>query len=142
MFTGKSDQLFTKSKKLIPGGVNSPVRAFKSVGRNPLFIKSANGSHIMDVDGNTFIDYVCSWGPGILGHAHPQVIEAVKEACNNGLTFGAPTENEYIIADMIHDAMPSMEKVRLVNSGTEATMSAIRTASGYTGRDYIIKFSL
>ena len=140
MFTGKSDQLFTKSKKLIPGGVNSPVRAFKSVGRNPLFIKSANGSHIMDVDGNTFIDYVCSWGPGILGHAHPQVIEAVKEACNNGLTFGAPTENEYIIADMIHDAMPSMEKVRLVNSGTEATMSAIRTARGYTGRDYIIKF--
>lgn len=140
MFTGKSDQLFEKSKKLIPGGVNSPVRAFKSVERNPLFIKSANGSHIMDVDGNTFIDYVCSWGPGILGHAHPQVIEAVKEACHHGLTFGAPTENEYILAQMIHEAMPSIEKVRLVNSGTEATMSAIRTARGYTGRDYIIKF--
>lgn len=140
MFTGKSDQLFTKSKELIPGGVNSPVRAFKSVGRNPLFIKNAYGSHITDIDDNRFIDYVCSWGPGILGHAHPQVIEAVKEACNNGLTFGAPTENEYILADMLHEAMPSIEKVRLVNSGTEATMSAIRTARGYTGRDYIIKF--
>lgn len=140
MFTGKSDQLFTQSKKLIPGGVNSPVRAFQSVGRNPLFIQSASGSHITDVDGNTFIDYVCSWGPGILGHAHPQVIEAVKEACQHGLTFGAPTEKEYILAEMIHEAMPSIEKVRLVSSGTEATMSAIRTARGYTGRDYIIKF--
>lgn len=136
----KSEKLFAQSKQVIPGGVNSPVRAFQAVGRTPLFIKSAAGSHITDVDGNTYIDYVCSWGPGILGHAHPQVIEAVQRACADGLTFGAPTEKEYILAEMIREAMPSMDKVRLVNSGTEATMSAIRTARGYTGRDYIIKF--
>lgn len=136
----KSEKLFSQSKQVIPGGVNSPVRAFQAVGRTPLFIKSAGGSYITDVDGNTYIDYVCSWGPGILGHAHPQVIEAVQKACLDGLTFGAPTEKEYILAEMIRQAMPSMDKVRLVNSGTEATMSAIRTARGYTGRDYIIKF--
>ena len=140
MNTKRSEELFAKSLEKIPGGVNSPVRAFRAVGRNPLFIHHAEGSHITDVDGNTFIDYVCSWGPGILGHAHPQVIGAVKEACERGLTYGAPTENELILADMICEAMPSVEKVRLVSSGTEAVMSAIRTARGYTGRDYIIKF--
>lgn len=135
-----SKVLFEKSLEKIPGGVNSPVRAFGSVGGSPLFIKSANADHIYDVDGNEFIDYVCSWGPGILGHAHPQVIEAVKKACVDGLTFGAPTKKELELAEFITDAMPSIEKVRLVNSGTEATMSAIRTARGYTGRDMIIKF--
>lgn len=135
-----SKVLFEKSLEKIPGGVNSPVRAFCSVGGSPLFIKSANADRIYDVDGNEFIDYVCSWGPGILGHAHPQVIEAVKKACVDGLTFGAPTKKELELAELITDAMPSIEKVRLVNSGTEATMSAIRTARGYTGRDMIIKF--
>lgn len=137
---GNSKVLFEKSLEKIPGGVNSPVRAFGSVGGSPLFIKSANADRIYDVDGNEFIDYVCSWGPGILGHAHPQVIEAVKKACVDGLTFGAPTKKELELAELITDAMPSIEKVRLVNSGTEATMSAIRTARGYTGRDMIIKF--
>lgn len=140
MLTEKSRELFNKSKTAIPGGVNSPVRAFKAVGRTPLFIKSAFGSRIADVDDNIYIDYVCSWGPGILGHANSRVIEEVRKACLDGLTFGAPTEKEYILAEMIKEAMPSIEKVRLVNSGTEATMSAIRTARGYTGRDYIIKF--
>ncbi len=135
-----SKVLFEKSLEKIPGGVNSPVRAFGSVGGSPLFIKSANADRIYDVDGNEFIDYVCSWGPGILGHAHPQVIEAVKKACVDGLTFGAPTKKELELAELITDAMPSIEEVRLVNSGTEATMSAIRTARGYTGRDMIIKF--
>lgn len=135
-----SKVLFEKSLEKIPGGVNSPVRAFGSVGGSPIFIKSANADRIYDVDGNEFIDYVCSWGPGILGHAHPQVIEAVKKACVDGLTFGAPTKKELELAELITDAMPSIEKVRLVNSGTEATMSAIRTARGYTGRDMIIKF--
>ena len=135
-----SKVLFEKSLEKIPGGVNSPVRAFGSVGGSPLFIKSANADRIYDVDGNEFIDYVCSWGPGILGHAYPQVIEAVKKACVDGLTFGAPTKKELELAELITDAMPSIEKVRLVNSGTEATMSAIRTARGYTGRDMIIKF--
>ncbi len=135
-----SKVLFEKSLEKIPGGVNSPVRAFCSVGGSPLFIKSAKADRIYDVDGNEFIDYVCSWGPGILGHAHPQVIEAVQRACVDGLTFGAPTEKELELAELITDAMPSIEKVRLVNSGTEATMSAIRTARGYTGRDMIIKF--
>lgn len=140
MLEEKSRELFNKSKTVIPGGVNSPVRAFKSVGRTPLFIKSAFGSRIADVDDNIYIDYVCSWGPGILGHTNPRVIEEVRKACLDGLTFGAPTEKEYVLAEMIKEAMPSIEKVRLVNSGTEATMSAIRTARGYTGRDYIIKF--
>lgn len=140
MKTERSQQLFEMSLEKIPGGVNSPVRAFRSVGRTPLFIDHGKGSRIVDVDGNEYIDYVCSWGPGILGHAHPQVIETVKKACEKGLTYGAPTENELILADMICDALPSVEKVRLVSSGTEAVMSAIRTARGYTGRDYIIKF--
>lgn len=140
MKTEQSAQLFEASRQLIPGGVNSPVRAFGSVGRTPLFIDHAKGSRIADVDGNEFIDYVCSWGPGILGHAHPQVIEAVKKACADGLTYGAPTKKELVLAEMISEAMPSVEKVRLVSSGTEAVMSAIRVARGYTGRDLIMKF--
>ncbi|MCI8372054.1 MAG: glutamate-1-semialdehyde 2,1-aminomutase [Lachnospiraceae bacterium] len=136
----ESEELFNLSQQVIPGGVNSPVRAFRAVGRNPLFIKRAQGSHITDEDDNTYIDYVGSWGPAILGHAHPQVIESVQRACRDGLTFGAPTRKEYLLAEMICEAMPSIEKVRLVNSGTEAVMSAIRTARGYTGREYIIKF--
>lgn len=136
----KSDRLFEESKKYMPGGVNSPVRAFYAVHRNPVFIDSAKGSKIYDVDGNEYLDYVCSWGPGILGHARVEVIEAVQKACEKGLTFGAPTENEYILAELVQGLMPSMEMLRLVNSGTEAVMSAIRAARGYTGRDKIIKF--
>lgn len=135
-----SEQLFEQSKTVIPGGVNSPVRAFLAVNRNPVFIDHAKGSHIYDVDGNDYIDFVCSWGPGILGHAHEEVIEAVQKAVKDGLTFGAPTKKEYILADMIHEAVPSMELVRMVSSGTEAVMSAIRVARGYTKRDMIVKF--
>lgn len=137
----KSEDLFKNSMKIMPGGVNSPVRAFRAVNQNPVFIERAKGSKIYDVDGNEYIDYVCSWGPGILGHARGRVIDAVKEACNNGLTFGAPTEKEYILASLIQEFMPSMEMLRLVNSGTEAVMSAIRAARGYTGREKIIKFA-
>lgn len=140
MNTAKSKELFEKSLRVIPGGVNSPVRAYRAVGRTPLFIDRAAGDRIFDADGNEYIDYVCSWGPGILGHAHPQVIEAVQKACEKGLTYGAPTEKELILAQMITEAMPAVEEVRLVNSGTEAVMSAIRAARGYTGRDLIIKF--
>lgn len=136
----KSDILFEKSKRMMPGGVNSPVRAFYAVKRNPLFIDHAKGSKIFDVDGKEYIDYVCSWGPGILGHADDRVIEAVKEACEKGLTFGAPTEKEYILAELVQRMMPSMEMLRLVNSGTEAVMSAIRAARGFTGKDKIVKF--
>lgn len=136
----RSGELFERAKKRIPGGVNSPVRAFGSVGRTPRFIRSAKGDRITDVDGNEMIDYVCSWGPGILGHAHPQVIAKVKEACEAGLTYGAPTEREVELAELIGELIPSMEVSRLVSSGTEAVMSAIRTARGYTGRNKIIKF--
>lgn len=136
----KSKELFAKAKTLMPGGVNSPVRSFKSVGREPIFMKSAKGSHIYDVDGNEYIDYVCSWGPSILGHAHPQVIKKVKSACNDGLTFGTCIEKEIKLAELITEAIPSMQMIRLVSSGTEATMSAIRLARGYTKRDKIIKF--
>jgi glutamate-1-semialdehyde 2,1-aminomutase len=136
----KSKELFAKAKALMPGGVNSPVRSFKSVGREPIYMQSAKGSHIYDVDGNDYIDYVCSWGPGILGHAHPQVISKVKSACDDGLTFGTCIEKEIRIAELITEAIPSMEMVRLVSSGTEATMSAIRLARGYTHRDKIVKF--
>lgn len=136
----QSDNLFEKSKEIMPGGVNSPVRAFQAVSRNPLFIHHAKGSKIYDADGNEYIDYVCSWGPGILGHAAEQVVKAVQKACENGLTFGAPTEKEYILAKMIQERMPSMEMLRLVNSGTEAVMSAVRAARGFTGRDKIVKF--
>ncbi len=136
----RSRLLYDKAVKLMPGGVNSPVRAFGSVGMKPLFIDRAKGSRIYDVDGNEYIDYVCSWGPCILGHGHPNVIAAVKDACDRGLTYGAPTEKEVILAEMIRELMPSMEMIRLVNSGTEAVMSAVRAARGYTGRDMIIKF--
>jgi glutamate-1-semialdehyde 2,1-aminomutase len=137
----RSSALFQQAKIAIPGGVNSPVRAFKSVGADPLFIKKAAGSTICDEDGNTFVDYVGSWGPMILGHCHPQVIEAVKRTMDNGASFGAPTEQETILATMVIEAVPSIEMVRMVSSGTEATMSAIRLARGYTGRDNILKFS-
>ena len=140
MKTSKSTKLFQKAQKLIPGGVNSPVRAFKSVGINPLFIGKARGSHLWDVDGNKYIDYVGSWGPMILGHAHPRIVRAVQQAAKDGTSFGAPTEREVKIAELISKIMPSMEMVRMVNSGTEATMSAIRLARAYTGRDKIIKF--
>ncbi len=136
----KSKNLYAKAKNLIPGGVNSPVRAFKAVGSTPLFISKAAGSKIWDVDGNRFIDYVMSWGPLILGHSHPEVISAVKKALKNGTSYGAPTEIEIKIAELIKKMMPSIELVRMVNSGTEATMSAIRLARAYTGRKKVIKF--
>lgn len=140
MNTIRSDELFERALKKMPGGVNSPVRAFGSVGRNPLFISRGAGSKIYDEDGNEWIDYVCSWGPEILGHGCPEVIAAVREACGNGLTFGAPTEKEVVLAELIGELMPSMEMVRLVSSGTEAVMSGIRVARGFTKRDKIIKF--
>ena len=141
MDNSRSVQLFKNAQKYIPGGVNSPVRAFKSVGADPLFIKKAAGSRIYDVDGNEFIDYVGSWGPMILGHCHPRVTAAIKAAVDNGSSFGAPTELEITLAEMVIAAVPSIEMVRMVSSGTEATMSAIRLARGYTGRDKILKFS-
>src|SRR5512138_1631057 len=137
----KSSQLFASAKEIIPGGVNSPVRAFKSVGADPVFITRASGSMIFDVDGNEFIDYVGSWGPMILGHCHPDVVAAVKNAADSGASFGAPTEKEITLAEMVINAVPSIEMVRMVSSGTEATMSAIRLARGFTGRDKILKFS-
>ncbi len=137
----KSKHLFKEAQKYIPGGVNSPVRAFKSVGGEPLFIAWAQGSKIYDVDGNAYIDYVGSWGPMILGHRHPKVFAALKRALERGTSFGAPTESETELARMIVEAVPSIEMVRLVNSGTEAAMGALRVARGYTGRDKIIKFS-
>ena len=136
----RSRALFEEAKKYIPGGVNSPVRAFKSVGDTPRFIAKAKGSHIWDVDGNEYIDYVCSWGPMILGHAHPEVVKAIQEQAEKGTSYGAPTELEVKLAKMIVELVPSVEKVRMVNSGTEATMSAIRLARGYTGRNKVIKF--
>ena len=136
----KSQELFELSKKYIPGGVNSPVRAFRAVGGDPVFIDHGKGDHVFDVDGNEYIDYVSSWGPLILGHANEKVLAAVSEAAAKGLTFGAPTGVEYEVAELITDMIPSIEKVRMVNSGTEAVMSAIRVARGYTGRDYIVKF--
>jgi glutamate-1-semialdehyde 2,1-aminomutase len=136
----RSRKLFEEAKKHIPGGVNSPVRAFRSVGGEPLFIKKAKGSKIVDVDGKTYIDYVLSWGPMILGHTHPRVTAALKKAISNGTSFGAPTELEITLARMVKKAFPSIEMVRMVSSGTEATMSAIRAARGFTGRDKILKF--
>jgi glutamate-1-semialdehyde 2,1-aminomutase len=136
----RSKKLFEDAKKHIPGGVNSPVRAFRSVGGEPLFIKKAKGSKIVDADGKTYIDYVLSWGPMILGHAHPVVTAALKKAVSNGTSFGAPTELEITLARMVKKAVPSIEMVRMVSSGTEATMSAIRAARGFTGRDKILKF--
>jgi glutamate-1-semialdehyde 2,1-aminomutase len=141
MQNNRSAQLFHEAQNYIPGGVNSPVRAFKSVGANPLFIDKASGCKIYDVDGNEFIDYVGSWGPMIVGHCHPSVTAAVKSALDKGSSFGAPTELEITLAEMVAAAVPSVEMVRMVSSGTEATMSAIRLARGYTGRDKILKFS-
>lgn len=136
----KSRHLFEKAKKVIPGGVNSPVRAGKSVGMDPPFIAAAEGAMIHDADGNAYIDYVGSWGPMIVGHGHPEVIAAVKKSAEHGTSYGAPTEIEVSMAETISQMVPSVEKVRMVNSGTEATMSAIRLARGFTGRDKIVKF--
>jgi len=136
----KSHRLFKKAQELIPGGVNSPVRAFKAVGGNPIFIQKAKGSKIYDVDGNPYIDYVLSWGPLILGHAHPKIVNALKKVIEKGTSYGAPTSLEIELAELILKAYPSMDMVRMVNSGTEATMSAIRVARGFTGRDKVIKF--
>jgi glutamate-1-semialdehyde 2,1-aminomutase len=137
----KSLAAFEKAQRLIPGGVNSPARAFGAVGGHPLFIDHAHGQHLFDIDGNRYLDYIGSWGPMILGHAEPRVLEAIVRAAERGTSFGAPTENESRIAELILAAVPSMERVRLVSSGTEATMSAIRVARGATGRPKIIKFA-
>ena len=136
----KSEALFRRAQEIIPGGVNSPVRAFRGVGGNPVFVARGEGSHIFDVDGNEYIDYVGSWGPLLLGHRHPAILEALERALTIGTSFGAPTGQEIELAEAICDAVPSIEMVRLVNSGTEATMSAIRVARGFTGRDLIVKF--
>jgi glutamate-1-semialdehyde 2,1-aminomutase len=135
-----SEQLFEQAKKVIPGGVNSPVRAFNGVGGSPYFIKRAEGAYIFDADDNAYIEYVGSWGPMILGHNHPAILEAVVNTAKNGLSFGAPTELEITMAEKVRELVPSMESLRMVSSGTEATMSAIRLARGYTGRDKILKF--
>ena len=136
----QSEQLFNRAQQVIPGGVNSPVRAFRSVGGKPLFIQRGNGSHIWDADGKEYIDYVGSWGPLIFGHRPPEVLRALTEVLDVGTSFGAPTEREVEMAEFITKLIPSVEKVRLVNSGTEATLSAIRLARGFTGRDRIVKF--
>ncbi|BAL26115.1 glutamate-1-semialdehyde 2,1-aminomutase [Azoarcus sp. KH32C] len=136
----KNEALFQRAQNTIPGGVNSPVRAFRSVGGAPRFIARAEGARVWDADGKEYIDYVGSWGPAIAGHAHPAIVEAVREAALRGLSFGAPTEAEVDMAELICELMPSMDMVRLVSSGTEATMSAIRLARGFTGRDAIVKF--
>ena len=137
----RSEMLFKEAARFIPGGVNSPVRAFGSVGETPRFIASAKGAYMTDVDGNTYLDFVGSWGPMILGHSHPAVLDAVLEACREGLSFGAATEREVEMAELICSLVPSMEMVRMVNSGTEAVMSAIRAARGFTGRSKIVKFA-
>ena len=136
----KSVQLFSKAKQVIPGGVNSPVRACKSVGCDPVFIKKAQGATLTDADDNTYIDFVSSWGPMIVGHAHPDVVGAIQKTAVSGTSFGAPTPLEIDLAEMVVEAVPSVEKVRFVNSGTEATMSAVRLARGYTGKKIVVKF--
>jgi len=138
--TTRSEQLFAEAQRYIPGGVNSPVRAFRGVGGTPLFFKRGEGAYLYDEDDHRYLDYVGSWGPMILGHAHPAVIRAVREAAGRGLSFGAPTEIETVMAARIQELMPSIERVRMCNSGTEATMSAIRLARGFTGRNKIVKF--
>jgi len=137
----KSRELFARAKQLMPGGVNSPARAFGAVGGEPIVFASAEGAYLYDVDGNRYIDYIGSWGPMILGHRHPKVVEAIHAAVDRGTSFGAPTQAENELAELIVEAVPSIDKVRLVNSGTEATMSAIRLARGFTGRDVIVKFA-
>jgi glutamate-1-semialdehyde 2,1-aminomutase len=136
----KSKMMFERAKRVIPGGVNSPVRAFKSVGLTPPVIERGYGSRIVDIDGQTYVDYVLSWGPLIAGHAHPEVVEAIKRTAERGTSFGAPTELETIMAELVCERVPSIEMVRMVNSGTEATMSALRLARGYTKRNKILKF--
>jgi glutamate-1-semialdehyde 2,1-aminomutase len=136
----RSDQLFAEALELLPGGVSSPVRAFRAVGGSPLFIERGEGAYLVDVDGNRYVDYVLSWGPLILGHAHPRVVAALEEALRKGTSFGAPSPLELELARLIREAMPTLELVRFVSSGTEATMSAIRVARGFTGRDRIVKF--
>lgn len=140
MTRDRSTHLNVEARRYIPGGVNSPARAWGAVGGEPLFLSRGSGPHVWDADGNRYIDYVCSWGPLILGHAHPQVIDAIKRAAENGTSFGAPTEAESTMARMIVEAFPSMDLVRCVSSGTEAAMSALRLARAYTGRDKIVKF--
>src|SRR6476659_5951789 len=141
MKRARSHALFERARQLMPGGVNSPARAFGAVGGEPIVVERGQGAYLWDVDGNRYIDYVGSWGPLILGHAYPAVVAAVEEAARRGTSFGAPTEAENELAELIIEAVPSIEKVRLVNSGTEATMSAIRLARGFTGRDVIVKFA-
>ena len=136
----RSHDLFAAAQRHIPGGVNSPVRAFRGVGGDPVFFRSAVGPYVFDADGHRYIDYVGSWGPMVLGHAHPEVIAAVNDRPHMGLSFGAPTELETAMADRVCALVPSMDMVRMVSSGTEATMSAIRLARGFTGRDKIVKF--
>src|SRR3954463_16100982 len=140
MKTAQSEALFSRAQGSIPGGVNSPVRAFRSVGGTPRFMARGEGSHIFDVDGNEYIDYVCSWGPLVLGHRPKVVIDALQAVLELGTSFGAPTGREVELAELIIDAVPSIEMVRLVNSGTEACMSALRLARGFTGRDLTVKF--
>jgi len=137
----KSHAAFARAKQLIPGGVNSPARAFGAVGGEPIFFDRAEGAYLYDLDGNRYIDYIGSWGPMILGHGHPEVVEALRAAIGKGTSFGAPTEAESDLAELVTEAMPAVQKVRFVNSGTEATMSAIRLARGYTGREMIVKFA-
>src|SRR5215831_11382260 len=136
----QSHTLFAEALRYIPGGVNSPVRAFRAVGGEPFFVNRARGARVWDVDSNEYIDYVCTWGPAILGHAHPKIISAVKSAAAHGTSFGIPNPYEVAMARLVRKAFPSVQKVRMTNSGTEACMSAIRLARGFTKRDKIIKF--
>ena len=140
MDRSRSKTLYQRAQQILPGGVNSPVRNFGRVGGNPVFMVRGDGSHVFDADGNEYIDYLGSWGPLILGHSHPGVVEALRKACGNGTSFGMPTEMEIKLAELVQEAFPSIEMIRMVNSGTEATMSAARVARGYTGRDIIVKF--
>src|SRR5512146_2268912 len=140
MNNSKSQKLFTRAQQLFPGGVNSPVRAFRAVGGQPLFIERGEGAYLYDADGNRFIDYVLSWGPLILGHAHPAIVSAIAEAASRGTSFGAPSQLEIDLARLIQAFMPNLEMLRFVNSGTEATMTALRLARAYTGRSKIVKF--
>jgi len=137
----RSEQMYERALRVIPGGVNSPVRAFRAVGGSPLFIARGSGPYVFDIDGNRYLDFVGSWGPLILGHAHPEVIEAISVACRHGTTFGAPCQAEVELAERVVKSYPGLEQVRFVSSGTEATMSAIRLARAFTGRDLIVKFS-
>jgi glutamate-1-semialdehyde 2,1-aminomutase len=141
MSRARSHEIFTKAKTLIPGGVNSPARAFGGVGGEPIVMQRGDGACLWDVDGNRYLDYIGSWGPHILGHRHPAVIDAIRAALESGTSFGAPTEAESELAELVIDAVPSIERVRMVNSGTEASMSAVRVARGFTGRDKVIKFA-